>query len=83
MNISNDHGLSSFSYQEEFFQGPNPLMISGRIVIGDGDSNRNLPGSLNSFTVPEHNKLGDLSQQSIHPGPIDMHKSIKNKKSEY
>ncbi|CAD8174031.1 unnamed protein product [Paramecium octaurelia] len=84
MNISNEHVQNSFSLQDEYFQGPNSGMISGRIVLGDGDSNRNLPASWNSFTVPDQQKLGDISQQSIHVMPIDMHKSMRNmRKSEY
>lgn len=35
------------------FQGPTPVMLSGRIIVGDGDSSRFLPASWNSFTVPD------------------------------
>ncbi|CAD8066035.1 unnamed protein product [Paramecium sonneborni] len=84
MSISNENGQNSFSLQDEFFQGPNAEMISGRVILGSGESNRNAPESWNSLSVPEQHKLADISQQSINVMPIDMHKSMKNmRKSEY
>ncbi|CAD8136310.1 unnamed protein product [Paramecium pentaurelia] len=84
MSISNENQQNSFSLQDEIFQGPTPIMLSGRIIVGDGDSSRFLPASWNSFTVPDQMKLADISQQSIQAAPIEMHKSTKGmKRSEY
>ncbi|CAK56044.1 unnamed protein product (macronuclear) [Paramecium tetraurelia] len=84
MSISNENQQNSFSLQEEIFQGPTPIMLSGRIVVGDGDSSRFIPASWNSFTVPDQMKLADISEQSIQAVPVEMHKSTKGmKKSEY
>ncbi|CAD8051279.1 unnamed protein product [Paramecium primaurelia] len=70
-------------FQEDNFQGPNLMMVSERILLGDGDVYQKSPDS-NSFTVRDPSKIQDLSKELIDSVPMDMHKSYKGlKKSEY
>ncbi|CAK91401.1 unnamed protein product (macronuclear) [Paramecium tetraurelia] len=69
--------------QLENFHGPNLMMVSQRILLGDGDICQKSPDS-NSFTVRDQSKVQDQSKDLMDVVPMDMHKSYKGlKRSEY
>ncbi|CAD8045151.1 unnamed protein product [Paramecium primaurelia] len=83
MSDSIDQCNQQSCFQEENFHGPNPIMVSERILLGDGDLYQKSPDS-NSFTVRDQSKIQDFSKDLVDAVPMDMHKSYKGlKKSEY
>ncbi|CAD8072041.1 unnamed protein product [Paramecium sonneborni] len=83
MSDSIDQCNQQSCFQEENFQGPNLMMVSERILLGDADFIQKSPDS-NSVSLRDQSKIQDFGKDLIDAVPIDMHKSYKGlKKSEY
>ncbi|CAD8065068.1 unnamed protein product [Paramecium sonneborni] len=83
MSDSIDQCNQQSCFQEDNFQGPNLMMVSERILLGDGDFFQKSPDS-NSVSIRDQSKNQDFSKDLIDAVPIDMHKSYKGlRKSEY
>ncbi|CAD8120889.1 unnamed protein product [Paramecium sonneborni] len=74
--MNNNQNVSQLQYGE--FQGPNPQLLSNKVVLQQGD---NQEGSSSSFTGPDQFVIQNFNDQI--PQNIDKIKLMKRKRSEY